>query len=143
MTLVMTGGLLPTGEPEVSPLRAAIPDAAWHTSPATWLEAVIAEFKTALPGWWFSLGECQVSCDASCGPTRESPYITLAATVDAFDSGFHADLLQPSTMADALRDVMEQALEAIAAQGTSASGHDPQGREAKPAGPVHEGDAPC
>lgn len=28
------------------------------------------------------------------------------------------------------------------AQGTSASGRDPQGREAKPAGPVANGDAP-
>ncbi len=33
--------------------------------------------------------------------------------------------------------------EHFAAQGTGASGHDPQGREAKPAGPVPKGDAPC
>jgi hypothetical protein len=50
---------------------------AWQTAPAIGLETAIAEFKAKLPGWWFSLGECQVSADASCGPTRESPHIAL------------------------------------------------------------------
>lgn len=85
---------------------------AWTTSPATGLEAAIAEFKAALPGWWFSVCECQVSADASCAPTSETPDIALIALDDRFDSGFHADLPQPATLADALRDVMRQALEA-------------------------------
>ncbi|MCW5720766.1 MAG: hypothetical protein KIS86_06450 [Devosia sp.] len=96
----------------------------WHTSPATGLEAAIAEFKAKLPGWWFSIGECQVSCDASCAPTVESEHINLIRQdtngrvigVDPFDSGFHVDLRQPSTLAEALRDVMLQALDAIAAK---------------------------
>jgi hypothetical protein len=87
----------------------------WHSSPATGLEAAIAEFKAALPGWWFSVCECQVSCDASCAPTKESPHCTLAKAGNEFDGGFHADLPQPSTLADALRDVQAQALAAIAA----------------------------
>lgn len=87
----------------------------WKTSPATDLEAAIAEFKAALPGWWFSVGECQVSCDASCAPTPESEHIALVEVGNAFDHGSHADLAQPSTLAAALRDVQRQALEALAA----------------------------
>lgn len=86
----------------------------WQTAPATGLEAAIAEFKARLPGWWFTVGECQVSADGSCGPTRESEHIALIPLDRRFDDGFHADLPQPATMADALRDVMNQALAAIA-----------------------------
>lgn len=88
----------------------------WQTSSAIDLEAAISEFKAALPGWWYSLGECQVSCDASCAPTDESEHIALIGKAgDPFDTGFHADLRQPSSLAGALRDVMGQALLAIAA----------------------------
>ena len=86
----------------------------WKTLPADGLEQAIAEFKAALPGWWFSVCECQVSCDASCAPTAESPYISFVGVDPRFNEGFHADLRQPSTVAEALRDVMEQALRAIA-----------------------------
>lgn len=86
----------------------------WHTKPQTDLEAAIAEFKAALPGWWYSLGECQVSCDASCAPTTESPHINLIRkNGDQFDAGFHVDLRQPSSLAEALRAVMREALAAI------------------------------
>lgn len=87
---------------------------AWHTAQPTDLEATIAEFKAKLPGWWYSVCECQVSCDASCAPTSESPDINrIKVARDCWDDGFHADLRQPSSLAEALRDVMEQALEAI------------------------------
>lgn len=95
----------------------------WHSKSQNDLEATIAEFKAKLPGWWYSVCECQVSCDASCAPTTESPHISLikprekglsARFDDPFDSGFHADIPQPSTLAEALRNVMEQALQAIA-----------------------------
>lgn len=86
----------------------------WVVAAPVGLEQAITEFKAALPGWWFSVGECQVSCDASCAPTWESPDIALIERDRRFDAGFHADLLQPSTLAEALRDVMEQALEAKA-----------------------------
>lgn len=87
----------------------------WHTSPATDLEAAIADFKAALPGWWYSVCECQVSCDATCAPTTESPHIALIERDSRFDGGFSVDLRQPSTLADALRHVMRQALEASTA----------------------------
>lgn len=79
------------------------------------LEAAIGQFKAELPGWWFTVGECQVSADASCGPTRESAHLALIPVDHRFDDGFHADLPQPARMADALRDVMRQAFEAIQA----------------------------
>jgi hypothetical protein len=86
----------------------------WQTKPQSDLEAAIVEFKATLPGWWYSLGECQVSCDASCAPTVESPHINLIReNGDQFDAGFHTDLRQPSTLADALRAVMHEAAEAI------------------------------
>lgn len=87
----------------------------WITAPPTDLERAIAEFKARLPGWWFSTGECSVSCDASCGPDSTGPDQELLRTApndQLFDGGFHADLPQPSSLADALRDVMRQALDA-------------------------------
>lgn len=84
----------------------------WPLNCHSGLESAIADFKATLPGWWFTVGECQVSCDASCAPTRESPDIARIDDDARFNDGFHADLSQPSTMADALRDVTRQALEA-------------------------------
>lgn len=97
----------------------AITASQWHTSRAIDLEMAIAAFKVALPGWWFSMGECEVTCHASCAPTVQSPHIGLIERDDRFDSGFHADLPQPSTLAAALEDVMTQALDALAQAGTS------------------------
>ncbi len=76
------------------------------------LEATIQEFRTALPGWWFSVCECQVSCDASAAPTRLSEDLALIPLDERFNDGFHADVPQPSTLAEALRCVMEDALQA-------------------------------
>lgn len=72
----------------------------------------IQEFRAALPGYWYSLGECEISCDASCAPTALSPDLALTGQDKRFDDGFHCDVPQPSTLADALRDVMAQALDA-------------------------------
>lgn len=83
------------------------------------IEEAIAEFKQMLPGWWYSLGECQVSCDASCAPTSLSPDIHRIPTDERFNSGFHADLRQPSTLAEALRTVMHEALVARMEPGRS------------------------
>jgi hypothetical protein len=74
------------------------------------LEKAIAEFKAALPGWWFTTGTCSVSCDASIGPDRAyiaEPILTI------FDEGIDADLPQPSTAAEALRNVTARAVEAL------------------------------
>ena len=76
------------------------------------LEQAISDFKSSLPGWRYSVCECQVSCDASCAPTSESTDIELIGKDDRFNSGFHADLEQPSTLAQALRCVMAEAINA-------------------------------
>lgn len=83
------------------------------TAPPT-LDAAIAEFRATLPGWWYSVCECSVSCDASCGPDRNWCDAHLLAD-RLFDEGFHADLKQPSTLAEALRHVMAQGVAAKAA----------------------------
>lgn len=93
---------------------------AWITAPATGLEQAIARFKADLPGWWFSVGECQVSADASCGPTRESAHLHLIPLDSRFDSGFHVDLPQPATLADALDFVRDEAILTIVMVGADA-----------------------
>lgn len=92
--------------------RAASHGTDWLAGCHAGIEDAIAEFRRRLPGWWYSLGECQVSCDASCAPTRHSPDIELIDFDRRFDSGFHADLAQPSTLAASLRTVMAEALAA-------------------------------
>lgn len=74
------------------------------------LEQSIVQFKEALPGCWFSVGECQFSADASCGPTRESEDIALSEKDRRFDDGFHVDLPQPASVAEALMHVTREAL---------------------------------
>lgn len=92
-------------EPEVSALRDGIPSAV-----ADYMTLqMIREFRKQLPGWWFSIGECSVSSDASCGPDVAGPDANLLKQ-KTFDEGFHADLVPPATMADALAHVMGQAI---------------------------------
>ena len=91
----------------------------WKDRDTVGLERAIAEFKAKLPGWWYTVGECQVSADASCAPTTESDDIKLIPRDCRFDDGFHADLTQPSTPADALRAVMNEGLAAKRALATA------------------------
>lgn len=87
----------------------------WKRRPQNDIEAAIKELKTSLPGWWYSICECQVSCDATIAPTTESPDIGLIETAgDRFDAGFDVALPQPSTLAEALRHVTKEALSAKA-----------------------------
>lgn len=76
------------------------------------LVLAIAEFRAKLPGWWFTVGECSVSCDATVGPD-----VAYASDdmLRLFDEGFDGDLRQPSTMADALRRATALAMEALKA----------------------------
>lgn len=94
--------------------RTGITSPNWKTEPATNLEQEIANFKRDLPGWWYSICECERTCDASCAPTRESFDIALVEVDERFNEGFHADLPQPSSLAMALRAVR---LDALAAKG--------------------------
>lgn len=77
------------------------------------LAAAIADFERLLPGWWWSVGTCSVSRDASCAPDRTGPDAHLLND-RLFDNGFHCDDREGS-VAGSLRKVMRQALEAKAA----------------------------
>jgi hypothetical protein len=72
------------------------------------LEDAIAKLNAELPGWWWSVGVCSVSADASIGPDRAGPDASLLGG-RLFDEGFHADLRQPATPAEALLHVLEKA----------------------------------
>lgn len=75
------------------------------------LQEIIADFKQEFPGWWWSVGECQVSCDATVGPTTEAPDANLLF-IKAFDEGFDGDLRQPSTVEAALLNAIAIARDA-------------------------------
>jgi hypothetical protein len=66
------------------------------------LQAAIDYFHNTLPGWWFSVGACHVSADATVCPDTAGVDGWLAKTIRFFDEGFDVDLHPPATMADAL-----------------------------------------
>ena len=78
----------------------------------TELAAAIAEFQVRLPGWWWSVGACSVSRDASCGPDLNGPDAHLLET-PPFHEPFHCDDRE-GTAAESLRFIMEEALRAKA-----------------------------
>lgn len=80
------------------------------------LEAAILRLRVELPGWWFKVGECQVSCDATVAPMGDGIDANLIEFGSEFDVGFDCDLCQPSTLADALNGAIDKAVEARAAR---------------------------
>lgn len=96
-------------------LRMAIQfsdDVRWQPECAADLAAAIARIERELPGWWWSVGACHVSSDASIGPDRKGPAAWLLSD-RRFDDGFHADLQRPSTCAQALHACIDEALAEI------------------------------
>lgn len=85
----------------------------WQPTDFNALAEAVAEFERDLPGWWWSVGSCSVSADASCGPDIKGSDAALL-TDRLFDSGFHCDYLHPASVADSLREVKREALEARA-----------------------------
>ena len=57
---------------------------------ATSIEEAINILCKTLPDWWWSIGNCNISADASCGPINvgKDAYL-LKHTI--FDNGFHFD----------------------------------------------------
>lgn len=105
---------------------------AWETDTADFASAVL-EFESALPGFWWSVGQCSVGAHASCGVDGngdqkdlldQMPTNDAGLMIDAdgngfehpFNDGFHVDTSGGSP-ADALRDVMAQAVGFIAQAG--------------------------
>lgn len=91
----------------------------WNTDVDDFAKAV-SEFETALPGFWWSVGQCSVGAHASCAVDGRGVQAALLDGVKAdhpFDDGFHADT-KGGSPADALRIVMRDAVEFIEAQAT-------------------------
>lgn len=84
----------------------------WNTDTAD-MAAAVAEFETALPGFWWSVGQCSVGAHASCAVDGNGSQSHLLEGIEfnhPFDSGFHCDTSGGSP-AEALRDVMRQAVD--------------------------------
>lgn len=81
----------------------------WQPEKTDQLTAAVERMERELPGWWWSTGSCSVSAHASIGPDiggTDSHLLPL----DVVDEGFHADLAQPATCAEALNRCIDQAL---------------------------------
>jgi len=73
----------------------------------------VTEFEKRLPGFWWSVGQCTVGAHASCAPDGRGAMSWIlegVASGDRLDDGFHCDT-DRGTPADALSDVMHQAIE--------------------------------
>ncbi|MGM0584257.1 MAG: hypothetical protein ACQEUZ_06370 [Pseudomonadota bacterium] len=84
----------------------------WNTDTADFAAAV-AEFERRLPGFWWSVGQCSVGAHASCAVDWAGDQGGLLEGIEhghPFDTGFHCDT-RGGSPAEALRDVMRQALE--------------------------------
>lgn len=89
----------------------------WDTDTADFAKAV-AEFEAALPGFWWSVGQCSVGAHASCAVDGRGVQAHLLEGVAAghpFDDGFHADT-HGGSPADALRQVMRDAIKFMEAK---------------------------
>jgi hypothetical protein len=65
------------------------------------LADAIKRFHILLPGWWFSVGLCHVSADATVAPDSAGADRDLLE-MRFFDQGFSADIMPPATMAKSL-----------------------------------------
>jgi hypothetical protein len=75
------------------------------------LIATIDRLERELPGWWFTMGKCDLTCHATVGPDRA--FIGEPA-LSKYDRGFSADLPNPSTLAEALGEAIDLAIVQIA-----------------------------
>jgi hypothetical protein len=95
----------------------------WNTDTKDFAKAV-AEFEAALPGFWWSVGQCSVGAHASCAVDGKGCQAELLKAVKAGDtlhSGFHCDT-RGGSPSEALRDVMRQALEFLRPSRCAAKG---------------------
>ncbi len=82
----------------------------WQPEDVDDLASAIREFEAKLPGWWWSIGSCSVSRDATCGVDRTGPDGDLVRE-PLFGDALSYDDPNGST-ADALRRVMADAIHA-------------------------------
>lgn len=92
----------------------------WNTDVEDFAKA-IAEFEQALPGFWWSVGQCSIGAHASCSVDFDGCQQHLLQGVEAgepLDDGFHVDT-KGGTPAEALRHVMKQAVDYLNERGLS------------------------
>lgn len=87
--------------------------ATWQPERTSDLISAIARLERDLPGWWWRVGACHVSADATIGPDRIGPAAHLLQ-LRGFDEGFDCDIRQPASVAEALNGAIDMALLAIA-----------------------------
>ena len=87
-------------------------DTTWQPEDHTALAVAIERLERELPGWWWSVGACHVSADASIGPDHKGPAAHLLRD-KIFDDGFHNDIPQPSSCAEALNSCIDDAMHAL------------------------------
>lgn len=78
------------------------------------LNGAVARFSALLPGWWFTVGRCDLTCHSTVGPDRAhipAPYL------NKYDRGFSADIANPTTCAAALNEAVRKAIEMLTAEG--------------------------
>lgn len=71
------------------------------------LAEAIERLYRELPGWWFTVGNCHVSADATVGPDSDGPDADLLEFREMSD-GVDGDLLHPATLADALNRAIDE-----------------------------------
>lgn len=87
------------------------------------VEDVLKVFKIVLPGWWYTIGDCKVSADASIGAEGETqadfPFeVEHGSPFDSgFDYGGRYDTDHAPSPAKSLLIVMLMALEEIDKRG--------------------------
>lgn len=92
----------------------------WQPEAMSDLCVAVRRLERELPGWWWSVGACHVSADSSIGPDSDGPDAYLLSIESRiFDEGFHNDLRQPATCAEALHGAIDMALAAKAEYLTS------------------------
>lgn len=85
----------------------------WQPENTPSLVEAIARLERELPGWWWRVGSCHVSSDATVAPDSEGPDADLLDD-RLFDEGFDCDLAQPSSCGEALNGAIDSALRARA-----------------------------
>jgi len=88
-------------------------DPIWQPEFKASLVSALTRLEKELPGWWWRVGSCSVSADATIGPDRTGPDAHLLK-IDEFDKGFDCDLRQPATCGEALNRAIDKALAAKA-----------------------------
>jgi hypothetical protein len=84
----------------------------------------VAEFETALPGFWWLVGQCSViGAHAACAVDGKGCQADLLEGVkggDTLDNGFGCD--RGGSPSEALRDMMQRALEFLRTSRCAAKG---------------------